>query len=120
MALKLQEFQANQQLEREKFQAQMDLEYAKIGANSDLESERMVHEDYRAGIQAESEGAESEGQPAAKPKVKRLTDVLETAQNETAQALAAMSQAMAALLEAQTKPRTITDGKGKTFTVTQG
>lgn len=120
MALKLQEFQANQQLEREKFQAQMELEYAKIGANSDLESERMVHEDYRAGIQAESEGAENEGQPAAKPKVKRLTDVLETAQNETAQALAAMSQAMAALLEAQTKPRTITDGKGKTFTVTQG
>lgn len=120
MALKLQEFQANQQLEREKFQAQMELEYAKIGANSDLEAEKMVHEDYRAGIQAESEGAEGEGQPAPKPKVKRLTDVLETAQNETAQALAAMSQAMAALLEAQTKPRTISDGKGKTFTVTQG
>lgn len=120
MALKLQEFQANQQLEREKFQAQMELEYAKIGANSDLESERMVHEDYRAGIQAESDSTEGDGQPAARPKVKRLTDVLETAQNETAQAMAALSQAVQALLEAQTKPRTITDGKGKTFTVTQG
>lgn len=119
MALAHQEFQASIALEQQKFEANMQLEYAKLGMTSDLEQERMLHEDHRAAMESDASSAAAEDGSTPKPKVKRLSDVLETANRETSQAIAAMADALAQLTAAQTKPRTITDGK-RTFTVTQG
>lgn len=135
MALKANETQADMQLERQKFEAQMalewrkfqanlQLEYAKIGAQNDLENERMVREDLRLTAQNEADDAEAPegGQTATKP-VPRTSGILESisnSQTQTSEALMAMADTIGKLASAIGAPKTISDGKGRTFTVTPG
>jgi hypothetical protein len=135
MALKANEAQADQQLERQKFEAQMalewqkfqanlQLEYAKIGAQNDIEQERMVREDMRltdqADMEAATEPAEGESAPKPQPRTSGILESISNAQKETSEALIAMADSIGKLAAAQGAPKTISDGKGRVFTVQSG
>lgn len=118
LALEQQKFQAQMALEWQKFQANLQLEYAKIGMQGDLEQERMVREDVRLSAQEDAAGAAEGASPV--PRSGGVLQSISNAQTQTSEALAALAEAVAKMAAATGAPKTISDGKGRTFTVTPG
>lgn len=111
--LKRMELQANMQIEQAKMQGQMILDQQKQDFDMDLQAGQQLFEQITKPQEGEGEGA-----PA--PRSSKLVDILGQQQEDSAKAIALMAEAVAKLAEQQSKPRTISDGKGRTFTVTQG
>jgi len=107
LQLKRETAQAELELKRETFMAEMQLEQMKLGLSNDLERERIQ---VNAAAQVESAAINGAQQAANKPEAKP-----EPASKEDG-ALKAVAKA----LEALAGPKTISDGKGKTYTVKPG
>lgn len=113
--LKKMELAANMELEQEKARTNQQLEIQKAGFNMDLQAGQQLFEQLTAPSEEEGEGAE--GMPR---KGSTLLDMVNRGQEDTNKAILALSEAVAKLAELNGKPKTITDGKGRSFTVKQG
>lgn len=128
--LKKVELQADIELEREKFRQEMDLQREKFIMEMELERQKVG---LKAGLEREMafrqetqdlEGDEpSSGGELPKPRpgiADQLTETLREATRQSQEAMAAMAEAIKALAEANSAPKTLTDPKGRQFTVTRG
>jgi hypothetical protein len=111
-------FKQEMALEWEKLRMQMELERAKVNSQAGLEREKM----FREQTQELDAPDVAEGElPKPKPGIAdQLTETLREASKQSQEAMEAMAEAVKALADAQTAPKTITDGKGRSFTVKRG
>ena len=114
--LKQMELRANMEIEQAKMQGQMVLDQQKQDFDMDLQANQQLFEQITKPEEGQGEG---EGKQVA-PRSSKLLEIMGKGQDQSSQAIMEMAKAVAQLAEQQTKPRTITDGKGRTFTVTQG
>lgn len=116
--LNMNKMQEDMRLKWAQFQAEMQLEMAKLNGTMQLKHEEMLmNEATQLNQQDDGEGQEQAPSGQRRP---MLTDVLMNAQQQTNEAMAALAVAMQAIANAQSQPRSITDGKGRTFTVKVG
>lgn len=101
--LKILELQANIELKRMELEADMILEQHKAANQMQLQREGQVAQ---IAMKGEQQGADNQQR--------------ENESSATSQALQAMTAIMDKLVSMQSKSRTITDGKGRSFTVKQG
>lgn len=112
-------FQQEMQLEREKFMMQMELERQKVGLQASLEREKAFRQETE---DLDAPEATDDGE-LPKPRMgiaDQLTETLRAATQQSQEAMAAMADAIKALAESSSAPKTLTDPKGRQFTVTRG
>lgn len=115
-----QKFQEEMALEREKFLAEMQLEREKAGLKASLERELAFREQTQ-DLESQDEKPADGSMPKPKPGIAdQLTETLREATRQSQEAMAAMAEAIKALAESSSAPKTLTDGKGRKFTVTRG
>jgi hypothetical protein len=111
-------FKQEMALEWEKLRMQMELERAKVNSQAGLEREKMFREQTQ---ELDAPDAAEGALPKPKPGIAdQLTETLREASKQSQEAMEAMAEAVKALADAQTAPKTITDGKGRSFTVKRG
>lgn len=108
---------AKLQLDQQQTQAKLQMDQQQSEAKMKIEREQAFREDAANALNAE-EGKGGKSQNA--PRVGALAEALTSAQAETREAIKALAQVMAEMAKAQRAPRTISDGKGRSYTVKSG
>lgn len=125
-------FQQEMELERQKFMMQMELEREKIGLQAGLEREKANTQtnlerekvNMQAGLERDKAARELEQNLATTGEgdepTPSVVDQLKEAVNEAVTQSKEAADAMKALIAVLNAPKTITDAKGRTFTVKRG